>query len=970
MKALLLFLTCFVSPLVFFTDLTRNPFSFQQLLLGLCIISALLYSVWGIVCQLFWLYSNNINKDKNEAVHVFSLPRTAADFPFALAAAVCVLSLVFSYTGHVPFFRPAILNAGKNGFIFFFVFCIAVFYLSAGQKNIGTAECGNMQCAPSKKAKDGIDVSKKLPAVKGQFCKGEEAEGSLCFRHLALIAVWPALWLLFPVFSSGPSELVLGKMLDPYGTLLFIIAFFWIKPVLKNGGRNETLMLLLSVSAIASFYGIFQFCGGEIIWNIDVNPYGRRPVSTFGNPNFLSSFVVMLLPLAVYRLIYAASWTGVIFYSFAVYSYTGLLLCSMARSSWIGAGAAMLILFFFMKKEIFHVRKKKTVIYYAAALLAFVLLFPEGGQNYRPVVFSRIADAFSGYAHGDVRTQNAFSPDIVNPAAHKALYNKTVSTEKADSFPEDDTLRKSINSSFYQRVFMWACAWQMGRENIFLGKGFSQFELFSSFYQGRLLSVFPRFSGIRTHANAAHNIIAQAWAETGLSGLAVLGIFAAVFIRLFVSALEKLHREGKNKKNIHDGFKAENFEKNSGLFIPLAAGLAGMLADNMLNVSLFFPAPAALFWYIAGAFAAETGGSCLAEFSAGKLVRNIVVSVAIFFAGICLWAAAGQSRVFLREIYYFAGYKAFRQGKPVEASALLEKAVKTDSGDVNAVYEYANVLATLAELKKAAEAYKISIRANAGYDEVYSNLAIVFSKLGMPREALPYISLATVINPFSRGSWDTMTRIYMSIPFSEINSSSLMAAYAEAEQLFPADASFANLRAYILSKTGGKKEAAAVLAAAVRLHPDNRIITDNFILASGESGTEKETAAWLKEYSRFSAALGSLGDGEASYETEKKMAGLAKFIEKHPADFMLLELKAKYLFKLKKYSEAAECMISILRRMPDNSNVRYGLAVIYETAGMPERAAEELSMILEDEPHNERAAMRKKRIMNLIFDGK
>lgn len=950
MNALLLFLACFVAPLIFFTDLTRNPFAFQQLLLCLCIITVALCSVWRSLCPLF-RQDRNIT-DKNKTAPALRMLRTAADPALFLVIVVCLISFVFSYTGHAPFFRPAVMNAGKNGLVFLFVFCIVVFYLSASQKNRGTF--GNNQLCGLRKEIIGSKKNNSALAVEQAYGIGETEE-SACLIHLVLITVWPLLWLLFPYFHTGAAESVAGKMFDPYGALLFAVAFFWLRPVLKKGGRDETLTLLLSTAAIASAYGIFQFCGGEIIWNIDVNPYGRRPVSTFGNPNFLSSFVVMLLPLAVYRLIYSRSRAGNILYSLEVFLYTGLLLCSMARSSWAGAAVSIFILLFFMRKELFRVRSRKTVLFFSTALLVFIFLFPEGSINYRPVVFSRVADAFSGYVHGFMEKQETALSEYGQGTSLKPENGGN----KEYVFPEDDTLSRNINSSFYQRIFMWAGAWQMGRENIFFGKGFAQFELFNTFYQGRLLSAFPEFRGIRTHANAAHNIIAQAWAETGIAGLAAACILVAVFFRLAAVALRKADNEKK----------VENTGRST-FFIPLASGLAGMVADNMLNVSLFFPVTAALFWYIAGAFIAETGGTCRIELNTRKTARRFFAISAVLFAVLSVWTAYGQVRVFLREIYYFAGYKAFRQGRAVEASSLLDKAIKTDSGDVNTVYEYANVLATLAELKKSVEIYKLALKANSGYDEIYSNLAIVYSRLGMPYEALPYIKLATVINPFSRGSWDTMTRIYMSVPFSEINTELLMAEYAEAEKLFPADPSFANLRGYIYSRTSGKKKAAAVLASAARLHPENSIITENFLLTARESGAEKETAAWLKAYSGFASALGSAGDGKSIYETEKKLELLDRFIEKNPEDFRLQELRAKYLFKLKRYPEAAECMIYVLRHVPDDNGTRYGLAVIYETAGRYEQAVAELDMILESDPRNERALARKKGLVNLFFTGK
>src|SRR5882672_7719300 len=61
------------------------------------------------------------------------------------------------------------------------------------------------------------------------------------------------------------------------------------------------LILWISYAAgcIAALYGIAQYFGVELIWLTHLNPYGSRPVSTFGNPNFMSSYLVVLLPVMV-----------------------------------------------------------------------------------------------------------------------------------------------------------------------------------------------------------------------------------------------------------------------------------------------------------------------------------------------------------------------------------------------------------------------------------------------------------------------------------------------------------------------------------------------------------------------------------------------------------------------------------------------------------------------------------------------
>jgi hypothetical protein len=48
---------------------------------------------------------------------------------------------------------------------------------------------------------------------------------------------------------------------------------------------------------MSAAYGVLQYFGYDPVWGRTINPFAGRPVSTYGNPNFLSSVLVLLLPL-------------------------------------------------------------------------------------------------------------------------------------------------------------------------------------------------------------------------------------------------------------------------------------------------------------------------------------------------------------------------------------------------------------------------------------------------------------------------------------------------------------------------------------------------------------------------------------------------------------------------------------------------------------------------------------------------
>ena len=101
------------------------------------------------------------------------------------------------------------------------------------------------------------------------------------------------------------------------------------------------------------------------------------------------AFVAMLLPLSFYKLRFSDGKFERIFYGAAIFSYTGVLLCSMARSSWIGAVFGLFFLFFFMKKAKlpFFCQKKRFFKIFCTFLLLFILFFPSGSGNMRQICF-------------------------------------------------------------------------------------------------------------------------------------------------------------------------------------------------------------------------------------------------------------------------------------------------------------------------------------------------------------------------------------------------------------------------------------------------------------------------------------------------------------------------------------------------------------------------------------------------------
>lgn len=429
---LLLVSAHFVCPLLFFTNLTRNPYVTQISLLNICLA----------VSAALWLLR------EAAASGELRLPRTPLDVPLLGFSAAALLSWAAAYALHAGFFRPAIANEGLRGFLFLAVNCLAVFYLSSS-----------------------------LEAAEDEVPLGAWAAATL---------LWGALWFAYPELRSPARSAVW----DGYGAFVWAVGLGGALWLCRKGRAADFLHLAFAVGFVASVYAVMQYFNRELIWPHALNPYGGRAVSTFGNPNFLSSYNVVLFPLAVDRFLRgrtAGRWV----YAALLLALEAGLLTSLTRSSWLGALAAVGLLALSPELRARAAADPRPTGLLVFVGLAMALLWPQSSisTGYAPSVIGRLAE--------------------VREAAGQA----------------------QPYSPWYQRLMIWTSAWLMGAENPLTGKGYGLFELFYPFYQGQVLEHFEFLRGLRTHANNAHNELFETWAQGGLLGTGMLVWLWATFAR-------------------------------------------------------------------------------------------------------------------------------------------------------------------------------------------------------------------------------------------------------------------------------------------------------------------------------------------------------------------------------------------------------------------------------------------------------
>jgi len=293
--------------------------------------------------------------------------------------------------------------------------------------------------------------------------------------------------------------------------------------------------------------------------------------------------------------------------------------------------------------------------------------------------------------------------------------------------------------AYVQRFLIWEAAYSMFKESPLLGHGWGNFEIIYPFHQGKFLKI-EKYSPFRTHANNAHNEILEVVSQTGIVGLGIYIWFFILFFKLGIDNYRKL--TGEHEKVVALG---------------LLGSILGMLVDNLLNVSLHFPMPALLFWVWMGL---AVGISQRANVSERRIPikKFVVYPLGIILLGIVVF----NIRYFRGEAHYFKGFKYAKNNATLgRATQECELSYKIYPLNVDNNYELGNAYARLGEKEKAIWAYLKAIDANPGYDEIYSNLGIMYGQTNRIPQAIEALDKSIEINPLSVPNRSYLAQVYI-----------------------------------------------------------------------------------------------------------------------------------------------------------------------------------------------------------------
>jgi putative inorganic carbon (HCO3(-)) transporter len=141
--------------------------------------------------------------------------------------------------------------------------------------------------------------------------------------------------IVLSVFSAENKLLAIYGVPGRYEGLITIILYFMLFIIarLYNEFNDRLFIIILTTGIIVSIYGIMQTFG------IDPFPrdimritWGARAFSTMGNPNFLGSYIVLIIPASIYLYIIKRNYIGLVGYIILFYC----LLSTNTRGAWLG----------------------------------------------------------------------------------------------------------------------------------------------------------------------------------------------------------------------------------------------------------------------------------------------------------------------------------------------------------------------------------------------------------------------------------------------------------------------------------------------------------------------------------------------------------------------------------------------------------------------------------------------------------
>ena len=201
------------------------------------------------------------------------------------------------------------------------------------------------------------------------------------------------IFLLASVFvAQRPDVAMFGSTTRMDGVLTFFLyanVYFLARQAKATSGFLFKWMVLSGL--LISILGIIQFFEVDPKW---LRMYGSSfyglSFASMGNPNFLGTWLVLIIPICLYLFVYQKAWYAVLVYGVVFFN----LLATHTRGSWIGAFVA--VAFFMLAALVLQKNRKELLKKYAIIVLVTGISFTSFVKNSHYDFGDRFWSIFTG----------------------------------------------------------------------------------------------------------------------------------------------------------------------------------------------------------------------------------------------------------------------------------------------------------------------------------------------------------------------------------------------------------------------------------------------------------------------------------------------------------------------------------------------------------------------------------------------
>ena len=490
------------------------------------------------------------------------------------------------------------------------------------------------------------------------------------YQFFKKILFWCLAWLLWKVQASAIIAV-----------LIFTVGVYLCFNHIKKYGIQEVIDIMLAVCFCASLYGIMQALGFELFWVLDISKeFGSRSVSTFGNPNFLASFVLLFLPYSLLLFLQAKNKLENFISGFITLILVLFLIISGTRSAWLGF-IVFGIIFFALSVKFRKIFSNKF-------LKIFILLLILCASAFALIV---------GLKHSSSSTPNARISEV------KQVFNlKSISLKS-----------KNLIAPLHQRLMMWHCALDNLKKSPFLGKGVNSFQLNYPYCQGKLIAENPALDKLIMQANNAHNEYLEILSDGGLLSFVTYIFLWGLFFKMFNKKIKTFNKEEKY------------------FYFALILGLISVLVDNLLNITLRTLLVSFAFWFV---FSSINNLNTTSKKI--NLNKNICYLIFILTCFITYCLINIQTKYFVAQTYELKGYKNLVKGNYQDTVLNMNKVIKLSSFRPEPYYTLLNAYINLDDLNNAQNIAEKVLKLYPAYYEFHYRLGALNQVQNKQEQAL------------------------------------------------------------------------------------------------------------------------------------------------------------------------------------------------------------------------------------------